>query len=204
MKKPILLLCFLSAGFSLWSQQIVNDPVLINLATEEAVDRQIIKAKTIDQLLESIQQTEELRKSYELAKKVYDDLEKVNDFIKNLELIDHAIQRQQRLLERTNQMIEDFGKSDLFSVDEYQEITENLMALIDGCTNIIQMFDLIITPGKTKMNDAERMQLMMQIEENLNEKQAVTITSLDYYQEVKDQREALKALEKMGKKLNEK
>ena len=204
MKKTFLIFITFSFNVVALPQQIVHDPVLTQLATEEAVDRQVIKAKSIDQLLESIKQTEELQKTYDLFQKTYEELERVNDFLKNLEIIEQAIQRQQRLLERTNKLIGDFERSDLFSVEEYGRITENLMALIDGCTNIIEMFDLVITQGKTRMNDAERMELMLQIRDDLNEKHAVTDATLDYYEHVKDQREALKALEKTYRKLNEK
>jgi len=202
MKKEIILIILCIAVLSLDSfgqASVVTDPILTKLATKEAIDREIIKTNSLKALEENIVQTKKIIKTYELSKEAYDKLSEVNTYIKQFRSLEYALKRQKSLMAKTKKQIGDFEKSDVFTVKEYAKISDNLNRLVKSTQDVINMFDLVLQPGKTKMNDAERMSMLMDLENELNDKQSLTEATLDYYEDVKRQREALNALDDMGK-----
>ena len=178
---------------------VVTDPLLTKLATKEAIDREVIKTSTIKGLEENIVQTQKLIDSYELSKEAYDALSEVNTYIKQFRSLEHALKRQRSIITRTTNMIGNFEKSDLFTVREYAKISDNLNRLVESSNEVITMFDLVLQPGKTKMNDAERMSMLLELEGELGDKQSLTEATMDYYEDIYRQREAISGLDAMGK-----
>lgn len=200
--KVLLIICTVLFSYSAFGQagaSIVNDPVLTKLATQEAVEREIIKTNGLKSLQESIAQTDKLTKQYQLAKEKMEKLQKVNTHIKQYRTLESSLKRQKELINRTKKMIADFEKRDVFTLKEYAKINENLNRLLKNSQEIIKMFDLVLKPGKTEMNDAERMTMLMDLEKELKDKQSLTEATMDYYEDIARQREVVRALDEMGK-----
>jgi len=201
-EKFLIIICISISSLNAFGQagaSIVNDPILTKLATKEAVDREVIKTSTLKSLEESVVQTKKLEETYQLTKKAYDKLSEVNSYIKQYKSLEYALKRQKTIMSRTKKMIGDFEKSDVFTVKEYTKIADNLNRCVKNSQEIINMFDLVLQNGLTKMNDAERITILMELEDDLKEKHALTEATLDYFEDIQRQREAVNALDTMGK-----
>jgi len=201
-EKFLIIICISISSLNAFGQagaSIVNDPILTKLATKEAVDREVIKTSTLKSLEESVVQTKKLEETYQLTKKAYDKLSEVNSYIKQYKSLEYALKRQKTIMSRTKKMIGDFEKSDVFTVKEYTKIADNLNRCVKNSQEIINMFDLVLQNGLTKMNDAERITILMELEDDLKEKHALTEATLDYFEDIQRQREAVNALDAMGK-----
>ena len=129
-------------------------------------------------------------------------LNRVNSAYIDMKMVEKSIARQAELLKRTRDMIQDLSTSKLFSADEYAVINSELMGLMESGAQIIKMFDLIIQEGKTKMNDAERLEAIFKIDEKLKDNQRAVNEKMQHYQEVKEEREMIYALKLMNNELN--
>lgn len=180
--------------------EIVNDPILATFAAEEAEARIENRVTIIKQLQESIYQTDELRKSYEFIKKGYDLLTDVNSLLTNLSSLERSIKRQTELYKAINKSVNELAASTLFSLEEYQKFNGQLSDFIINGQRIIEMLTIVIQPGKAKMNDSERMQNMIKLEDKLNENCLVTKETIQYYYSIRDQREMYQAFNNIQKK----
>ncbi len=198
MKRFLILIVFLIplTGFS---QLIVSDPLLEQMAIKQSIDQKAMAANTARHVAEAYKHTQELTKSAAFLKKQYERLNKINAVISNLNRLDRLVSRQKRLISETDKIVKDLETSDLYSLKELNTLHKSFTRMISTTNDVVDMLDIILKP-KTKMSDAERLILLRQMEEDFRERQALMNKTLYEYRRIKNQRVVNKTLKAMHQK----
>ena len=189
----ILILIILYFPIHGFSQMVVSDPVMASYAAKEAAERSISSANVIKQLNEAYRHTQELTKTAGFLKKNYDRLTTVNEVIRNLSRLEHIVNKQQRLIKKSTDIVTELETSDLYTLEEVNSLHGSLTNMINNTNDIISMLDLILKP-KTSMSDGERLELLRQMEDDFKERQALMDKTIFQYTRIRNQRMINKSL----------
>ena len=195
MYKYILLL-FLAFPLGAFAQLVVSDPILEGYAQAEASSRAATTANTVKQLGEAYKQTTELSKTADFLKKSYDRLHEVNVFITNLSRLERLIEKQEKLISQTKEIVTDLETSKLYTLEEVNTLHRSFTKMIATTNDIVEMLDIILKP-KTNMSDGERMMLLRQMEEDFKERQCMMDKTIWEYRRIRNQRLLNDTLKKM-------
>lgn len=114
----------------------------------------------IKQLLESGKQTSNLIKTVKFLKTQKENLEKVNDVVKQLKAVQEINRNNQRLIDIVNDDLRDILNSPFIKPDEITRISDSFNSIIDTSLDNLDFIDQILSSDYMKMTDAERASIL--------------------------------------------
>jgi hypothetical protein len=110
----------------------------------------------VKSLLESGKQTSQLLKTVKFLKKQKENIDKVNNVIKQLKAVRELAKNNQRLYEVVQSDLRDILNSPFIKPDEVTRISDSFDAIIQNSIDGMEYIDQILSSDNLKMTDAER------------------------------------------------
>jgi len=107
-------------------------------------------------LVESAKQTTQLLKSVEFLKKQKENIEKVNDVIKQLKAVKELAKNNQRLFDMVRGDLREILNSPHIKPKEITKISDSFNAIIENSLEDLEFISQILSSDFLKMTDAER------------------------------------------------
>ena len=167
MKTRLLFTLLFLPIMGVFAQAVVSAPVLEKTAFREL-------GETLKQTAEATKQTSKLQQSYQLLKDTYDAVEKVSSQVQNIKLIGKILDSQTEAIKYANSI---YNKTyELERLDESlgeptsypQRMREAIHTVMGDSEDYLDMLKKLTTTGTFKMTDAERINLIFEIEEKIN------------------------------------
>jgi len=132
----------------------------------------------VKSLLEAGKQTSQLMKSVKFLKKQKENIEKVNNVIKQLKAVRELAKNNQRLYEVIQSDLREILNSPFIKPDEVTRISDSFDAIIQNSIAGMEYIDQILSSDNLKMTDAERAEVLkekeLQSQEMVSEIEAKT------------------------------
>ncbi len=138
----------------------------------------------IKQLLESGKQTSNLIKTVKFLKTQKENLEKVNDVIKQLKAVQEINRDNQRLIDIVNEDLRDILNSPFIKPEEITRISDSFNAIIDTSLDNLDFIDQILSSDYMKMSDAERASILKAKEVQTKEMVAEITKKTERYRDI--------------------
>src|SRR5690554_4805742 len=138
----------------------------------------------IKQLLESGKQTSNLMKTVKFLKTQKENLEKVNDVIKQLKAVQEINRNNQRLIDIVNDDLRDILNSPFIKPDEITRISDSFNSIIDTSLDNLDFIDQILSSDYMKMSDAERASILKEKELQTKEMLAEITKKTERYRDI--------------------
>lgn len=107
------------------------------------------------------------RGNYDLHKNYLDGLLQVNNVVKTSPALVQVFSTQKRLLQEYKTGWQRIVSSNLFSVQELADIRTTYQFVIDQVSNDLETIDAVLSPGRLRMNDAERLSVVEKVKTNV-------------------------------------
>jgi len=120
-------------------------------------------------LIESAKQTSQLLKSVQFLKKQKENIEKVNNVIKQLKAVRKLARNNQRLFDVVQNDLREILNSPYIKSDEVNRVSESFNAIIENSLDGLDYIDQILSSNNLKMTDAERAEVLKEMELQSNE-----------------------------------
>lgn len=159
--KKIALILITFSGFYSFSQMVVADPIL----QQKAIEEQLIMKKEI---AETIKQTATLNESYKVASESLEIFKKVSQALKNLTLVSETLQTQFKIVKRGSEVLNNI-KSLNISPEDIKKYDGQLEAVLKSGDQTIQLVNTVMQSDAINANDAERIQILMSVQEQQKE-----------------------------------
>lgn len=118
----------------------------------------------VKSLLESGKQTAQLLKTVKFLKKQKENIDKVNDVIKQLKAVQELAKNNQRLFDIVQGDLREILNSPYIKPDEVNRVSESFTAIIDNSLDGLEYIDQILTSDNLKMTDSERAEVLKNME----------------------------------------
>ncbi len=118
----------------------------------------------VKSLLESGKQTSQLLKTVKFLKKQKENIDKVNNVIKQLKAVRELAKNNQRLYEVIQDDLRDILNSPFIKPDEVTRISDSFDAIIQNSIDGMEYIDQILSSDSMKMTDAERAEVLKEKE----------------------------------------
>jgi len=115
-------------------------------------------------LIESAKQTSELLKTVEFLKTQKENIEKVNNVIRQLKAVRELARNNQRLFDIVQDDLREILNSPYIKSDEVDRISESFNAIIENSLESLDYIDEILSSDHLKMTDAERAEILKEKE----------------------------------------
>lgn len=138
----------------------------------------------IKQLLESGKQTSNLIKTVKFLKTQKENLEKVNDVVKQLKAVQEINRNNQRLIDIVNDDLRDILNSPFIKPDEITRISDSFNSIIDTSLDNLDFIDQILSSDYMKMTDAERATILKDKEIQTKDMVAEITKKTERYQDI--------------------
>ncbi|GEM_PF-4367507 len=185
---PLLLIFTL---LSTKAQLPVTDVGLNTLMTQQTTLRASANVTIGKQLLESSAQTAQLTNTYKLMKDAHDKLKKISSFITKFSTVAHILQSQKYQYNRIKGALERFSESKYVTAKDLRVLQHCSSRFLKNTNELIGIANSIVTPGKTEMNDGERINLLIRISEKLDREGSALDYAIRNLEEIEDQRAAM-------------
>ncbi|WP_246923131.1 conjugal transfer protein [uncultured Gelidibacter sp.] len=126
----------------------------------------------VKQLIESGKQTANIIKTVEFMKKAKENIEKVNDVVRQLNAVREIGQNNQRLIRVMQNDLRDILDSPYIKPDEVSRVSESFSAIVENSLDTMDFIDDILSSDFLKMTDAERTGILK--EKELESKEMVS------------------------------
>ncbi|WP_242204021.1 type IV secretion system protein [Aestuariivivens insulae] len=136
------------------------------------------------QLIESAKQTSQLLKTVEFLKQQKENLEKVNNVIKQLKAVKELTKNHQRLYSTVQNDLREILNSPYIKADEVGRISETFSDIIDNSLESLNYIEQILSSNSLKMGDAERAAILKEKEQQSNEMVAEIEAKVRRYHEI--------------------
>ncbi|MEZ4841281.1 MAG: conjugal transfer protein [Flavobacteriaceae bacterium] len=136
------------------------------------------------QLIESAKQTSNLIKTVEFLKQQKENIEKVNDVIKQLKAIQELYKNNQRLYQIVQSDLREILNSPYIKADEVERVSESFNAIIENSLESLDYIDKILSSGSLKMTDGERAAVLKEKELESKEMVAEIESKTRRYKEI--------------------
>lgn len=195
MKLPLSILLTL-LSLNLQAQFVVQDPTSHQLQLKQIANTASTLANSREQIQHAQKGVEEAKKTANFLKNAKEALDKVNNYFRSIEVVTRTIAYQKQTLERAESAINYCKSSNQFTPYEINLIIYNFTTIIAATSRSLALLNQIMEDGFFKMNDAERLQALT----NLNREVAASrhdVTRLyDHYAVVIGKRQMFKAFER--------
>ncbi len=125
----------------------------------------------VKSLLESGKQTANLMKTVKFLKKQKENIDKVNDVIKQLKAVKELARNNQRLYNVVQDDLREILNSPFIKPDEVTRISDSFDAILQNSMAGMEYIDQILSSDNMKMTDAERAEVLK--EQELQSKEMV-------------------------------
>lgn len=120
-------------------------------------------------LVESAKQTSQLFKTVEFLKQQKENLEKVNNVVRQMNAVREIGRNNQRLIQVMQNDLRDILNSPYIRPDEITRISGSFNAIVQNSLDTMNFIDQILSSDYLKMSDAERANILKQKEEESRE-----------------------------------
>lgn len=138
----------------------------------------------VKQLIESAKQTSNLVKTVTFLKTQKENIEKVNDVIKQLKAVREINRNNQHLIDIVNGDLRDILDSPFIKPNEITKISESFTSIIDSSLENLDFIDQILSSDFMKMTDAERASILKEKETESKEMLAEITKKTERYQDI--------------------
>ncbi len=194
--KLILCIILTLLSLDLKAQFLVQDPTSHALISQQLTNTATTIKNSREQISAAQKGVEEAKKTANFLRDAKDALNKVNNYFRSIEVVTRTIAYQKQTLERAESAINYCKSSKQFTPYEINLIIYNFTTVIDATSRSLALLNQIMEDGFFKMNDAERLQALT----NLNREVAASrhdVTRLyDHYAVVTGKRQMFKAFER--------
>ncbi len=111
-------------------------------------------------LIESAKQTSQLLKSVEFLKKQKENIEKVNNVIKQLKAVRELAKNNQKLFDIVQDDLREILNSPYIKPDEVNRVSESFNSIIESSLEGLEFIDQVLSSDNLKMTDAERAEVL--------------------------------------------
>ena len=118
----------------------------------------------VKSLLESGKQTAQLLKTVKFLKKQKENIDKVNDVIKQLKAVQELAKNNQRLFDIVQNDLREILNSPYIKPDEVNRVSESFTVIIDNSLDGLEYIDQILSSDNLKMTDSERAEVLKKME----------------------------------------
>ncbi|MDX1283423.1 MAG: hypothetical protein R3182_00350, partial [Draconibacterium sp.] len=118
----------------------------------------------IKQLIESGKQTANIIKTVEFLKTQKENIEKVNDVVRQLKAVREIGRNNQRLINVLQGDLRDILNSTYIKPNEVARVSESFTAIVENSLDAMDFIDGILSSDYLKMSDAERAEVLKQKE----------------------------------------
>lgn len=115
-------------------------------------------------LIESAKQTSQLIKSVEFLKKQKENIEKVNNVIRQLNAVRELARNNQRLFDIVQDDLREILNSPFIKSNEVNRVSESFDAIVENSLEGLDYIDEILSSDNLKMTDAERVEALKEME----------------------------------------
>lgn len=126
----------------------------------------------VKQLIESGKQTSNIIKTVQFMKKAKENIEKVNDVVRQLNAVREIGRNNQRLINMMQDDLRDILDSPYIKPDEVSRVSESFSAIVENSLDTMDFIDEILSSDFLKMTDAERTEILK--EKELESKEMVS------------------------------
>ncbi|MFD2825771.1 conjugal transfer protein [Leeuwenhoekiella polynyae] len=138
----------------------------------------------VKSLLESAKQTTQLLKTVEFLKQQKENLEKVNNVVKQLKAVKEIGKNNARLIQVMRQDLREILNSPYIKPDEVVHITEAFNQFVDNSLEAMDFIDEILSSNYLKMSDADRAAILKEKEAESKEMVATINLKTKRYKEI--------------------
>ncbi len=135
-------------------------------------------------LIESAKQTSQLLKSVQFLKKQKENIEKVNNVIKQLKAVRKLASNNQRLFDIVQHDLREILNSPYIKSGEVNRVSQSFNAIIENSLDGLDYIDQILSSDNLKMTDAERAEVLKEMELQSNEMVAEIEAKTRRYREI--------------------
>ncbi|MCF6346998.1 MAG: conjugal transfer protein [Flavobacteriaceae bacterium] len=118
----------------------------------------------VKSLLESGKQTAQLLKTVKFLKKQKENIDKVNNVIKQLKAVKELAKNNQKLFDMVQGDLREILNSPYIKADEVTRISDSFNAIIENSIESLDYIDQILSSDHLKMTDAERARILKEKE----------------------------------------
>ncbi|PRX39377.1 hypothetical protein SAMN05878281_0620 [Salegentibacter salegens] len=118
----------------------------------------------VKQLIESGKQTANIIKTVMFLKTQKENIEKVNDVVRQLKAVREIGRNNQRLIQVMQSDLRDILDSPYIKPDEVARVSESFSAIIENSLDTMDFIDEILSNDYLKMSDAERAEILKEKE----------------------------------------
>ncbi|MCF6296001.1 MAG: conjugal transfer protein [Flavobacteriaceae bacterium] len=115
-------------------------------------------------LIESAKQTSQLLKTVEFLKTQKENIDKVNNVIRQLKAVRELVRNNQRLFDIVQDDLREILNSPYIKPDEVNRVSESFNAIIENSLDGLDYIDQILSSDNLKMTDAERAEVLKEME----------------------------------------
>ena len=138
----------------------------------------------VKSLVESAKQTTQLLKTVEFLKQQKENLEKVNNVVKQLKAVKEIGKNNARLIQVMRQDLREILNSPYIKPDEVVRITEAFNQFVDNSLEAMDFIDEILSSNYLKMSDADRAAILKEKEAESKEMVAAINLKTKRYKEI--------------------
>tara|TARA_R110002012_G_scaffold211577_3_gene382455 strand:+ start:481 stop:1068 length:588 start_codon:yes stop_codon:yes gene_type:complete len=126
----------------------------------------------VKQLIESGKQTTNIIKTVQFLKTQKENIEKVNDVVRQLKAVREIGRNNERLIQMMQNDLRDILDSPYIKPDEVSRVSESFTAIVENSLETMDFIDEILSSDYLKMTDAERAEILK--EKELESKEMVS------------------------------
>ncbi|TXN34996.1 conjugal transfer protein [Flagellimonas hymeniacidonis] len=135
-------------------------------------------------LIESAKQTSQLLKTVQFLKTQKENIEKVNNVIKQLKAVRDIARNNQKLFDMVQNDLREILNSPYIKSDEVNRVSESFNSIIESSLEGLDYIDQILSSNNLKMTDAERAEVLKGIELQSKEMVAEIEAKTKRYREI--------------------
>ena len=135
-------------------------------------------------LIESAKQTSQLLKTVQFLKTQKENIEKVNNVIKQLKAVREMARNNQRLFNIVQDDLREILNSPYIKHDEVNRVSESFNSIIENSLYGLEYIDQILSSDNLKMTDAERAEVLKDMELKSKEMVAEIEAKTKRYREI--------------------
>ena len=118
----------------------------------------------IKQLFESAKQTSNLVKTVKFLKTQKENLEKVNNVVKQLKAVQEIGRNNKRLIDVVQNDLRDVLDSPYIKPDEVARVSQSFNTIVENSLETMEFIDQILSSDYLKMSDADRAEILKEKE----------------------------------------
>ena len=135
-------------------------------------------------LIESAKQTSQLLKTVQFLKTQKENIEKVNNVIRQLKAVREMARNNQRLFNIVQDDLREILNSSYIKPDEVNRVSESFNSIIENSLYGLEYIDQILSSNTLKMTDAERAEVLKNMELKSKEMVAEIEAKTKRYREI--------------------